>query len=41
MGVELVVHLGNVAVICETEIGIVADDQMFVNGNAHDSAGMN
>jgi hypothetical protein len=41
MGVELAIHFGNVAVIRKTEIGVVADDKVLVNSNAHNPAGMN
>ena len=37
----LAVHLRNIALVCETEIGIVADDQVLVDRDSHDPAGMN
>ena len=41
MGIVFAIHLGNVAMIRKTEIVVVADDQVFVDCNAHNSAGMN
>ena len=40
VGLILSVYLSDVAVICKTEISIVPNNEVFVNGDSHDAAGM-